>query len=214
MLLVYQPKLYNYRSEIFDAIANSHPILVIDGTARFFFFICNTISIFSIHIELKFIFHLLFDRRISHVFMPHDLKSFSCYFAPLICLLRRRKYFLHGQGDFKYKLKNPIYKLFFLLTTFFVYRYISYANLCAKPSFFSRINEPIVVFNRFESVDSHKVISDSPLNLLYIGRMRSQSGVKSLLTASRQLTNDGYPHLLHLVGVSPSQVTTKLSAPW
>ena len=210
-LLVYQPAIYDYRANVFNALSQKHYLKVVDGSAPLLSHIPalkSTIALFNISIELKLLFFAFFGRGFDTVFFPTNLKSISFYLLPFVCSIRRLKLFFHGQGDFKGKANSIIYRWLFRFSVSRSYQYISYCPLRNSLSLFQAKVPPAVVLNRFESINRNlSIVDNSPhFEILFIGRPRVNSGLFQLFSLSDALNRLSIDHRIRVIGVEADDI--------
>lgn len=210
-LLIYQPKLFAYRADVFDNLRLHLDLYVVDGDDYISprLRIKNTFSFLRFSLEHKFLYHVLFGRSFTHVFMPTNVNSLSFHILPLICFLKGQKLFFHGQGDFKNKLKSPIYRLLFRPSVSFCYRYISYCDIKKNVHLFYGKLPPITIYNRFEAIDCNYTpdFTNNPFSVCFIGRPRNGSGISGLLEISAKLAAEIDQFHLHFIGATSADLS-------
>ena len=197
-LLLLQPRLYSYRSSIFEALTSKYNIcglfdLKCDPPSFTYSSLPEEKLLKWLTSFIKFVIVAKKNKNKIIVFSPAYTTHLGIVISVLLSSLFGVKVVIHGQANFRKNRNNLAGKVIGLFWLAICNKYISYSHLGLSPPY-QDSHKVTIIYNRYESlsllgISSYPVINDVvfsqayPLKLLFIGRNRPNCGLELLTSA-------------------------------
>jgi glycosyltransferase involved in cell wall biosynthesis len=213
-----QPGLTKYRVPVVQSLAEKHDVTVFARSRRAAQIgLDPSVPCWMSHVEAD-AFGLLggrlfFQRRVVSAILLHrpdaviifaNLRFLSYWLALLVCRLMRIRVYSHGHGLYSEETPSRTKRVLFRTACRLSTKYICYAEICRRSLVQAGCDESRLVVAD-NSLHLDQVVQPNEKTylekgILFLGRLRSRSGLELLVQAVEALRCDGKDVELHVIG--------------